>query len=312
MRFVIPRSSRLLASIAAAGLLLSGCGSGPSQAGAAAIVGDTRIPVSRVQSWFQDVLEKEPELKAQLQENDQLDELGRQLASYSVQQELVREAARAEGISVGEQEITELVDSMGGPREATRGKIHTPEQIRDAARTQLLATELGRKYLDRLAITFDFTQASTREEAESKASRMSRGPEQAAELIEADRRAGVPAGVDERLHAAENVQLAGATPLFGAEPGTVVAFEPRPQSGQWLIARIEDRNTEAPARKPVAAQVDDQTLHAVGMRLLGVTADRLGVQLSPRYGTWDQVGMGAAPNEGETRGFWFSEPAGAS
>lgn len=306
MSFVISRPLRLLVSIAAAGLLLAGCGSGPSRAGAAAIVGDTRIPTSQVQSWFHEVLEKEPELKAQLQQNDQMDELGRQLASYSVQQELARKAARAEGLSIDEQEITALVDSMGGPEAATRNKIYTPEKLRDAARTQLLATALGRKYLDRLAVTFDFTQATTREEAETKASRMSRGPEQAAEVIEADRQAGVPAGIDQRLHAAENIQLAGATPLFGARPGAVVAFEPQPQSGQWLIARIKERDTSVPAPEPAAAQADEQTLHAVGMRLLGVTADRVGVQLNPRYGVWDQVGMASAPNEGETRGFWFS------
>ncbi|GAB3283906.1 SurA N-terminal domain-containing protein [Parasphingorhabdus pacifica] len=311
MRFVIQRPLRLLALITAAGLLLAGCGPGPNKVGAAAIVGDTRIPVADVQSWFEAVLAKEEGLKPRLREQEQMDELGRQLASYSIQQELLRQAAETHGISVDEREVAELVDSMGGADAATRNKIYTPRNFEVAARSQLIAVELGRKHLDRLAITFDFTQAATRDEAETKAKRMAQGPEEAAELVDAELQAGTPAGRDERLRAAENVQLAGATPLFGARPGTVVAFEPQPQAGQWLIARIKERDTDAPPI-PAAAQADDQTLQAVGMRMLGVTADRVGVRLSPRYGVWDQVGLGSAPDESQTRGFWLSGPAESS
>lgn len=306
MSFVITRPLRLLVSIAAAGALLVGCGSGPSQVGAAAIVGDTAIPVTDVQSWFDAVLRKEPGLREQLHEQGQMDELARQLAAHSVQHELLRQAARDEGLNVDERKVTDLVNSTGGPQAATAGKIYTPDNFRDAARDQLLAIELGRKYLDRLGVTFDFTQATTRGEAEAKARQMAQGPQAATGLIESDRKAGVAAGADERLHASESVQLAGATPLFGAAPGTVVAFEPKPQSGQWLIALIKDRNTQAHTSVPAAAKTDDQTLQAVGMRLLGVTADRAGVRLSPRYGAWDQVGLAAAPNENETTGIWLT------
>lgn len=312
MSFIISRPLRLLASIAAAGVLVAGCGSGPSQAGAAAIIGDTRIPVSDVQHWFDAVLQKEPGLREQLRQQGQMDELARQLASHAVQHELLNRTARAQGVSVDERAVTELVNSMGGPQEGTAGKIYTPENFREAARDQLLAIELGREYLDRLAITFDFTQASTRREAEVKAKRMAQGPEQTAELIESDRQEGVPAAAGQRLHAAESVQLAGSTPLFGAPPGTVVAFESEPQSGQWLVARIRERNTQAPAPVPAAARTDEQTLRAVGMRMLGITAEEEGVRLSPRYGVWDPVGLATAPNEGETTGFWFAGPAGES
>ncbi|TDD47688.1 SurA N-terminal domain-containing protein [Saccharopolyspora elongata] len=298
----MPRHGRLLASIAAAGLLLAGCGSGPSQVGAAAIVGETRIPVSEVQSWFGEVLAKEPDLKPQLQQQGNLDELGRQLAAQLVRQELVDQAARDERLTVTDQQITDRINRMGGPQAATEGKIYTPQNLRDVVRTQLLTTELGRKYFDRLEITFDYTQATTRGEAEEKARRMAQGPAGAAAVVNEAARAGVPAALDQKLRATDSPQLAASTPLFGAQPGTVLAFEPEQNSGQWLIARIKERRTDVPPM-PAAGGADEETLQGVGAYLLGITADRVGVRLSPRYGTWDPVGLTAVPSEGETTGF---------
>ncbi|PKW14227.1 SurA N-terminal domain-containing protein [Saccharopolyspora spinosa] len=306
----MPRHGRLLASIAAAGLLLAGCGSGPSQVGAAAIVGDNRIPVSDVQSWFGEVLAKEPGLKPQLQQQGNLDELGRQLAAQLVRQELVEQAARDERLTVTDQQVADLINRMGGPAAATSGKIYTPQNLREVARTQLLATELGRKYFDRLDITFDYSQATTRGEAEEKAKRMAQGPAEAAAVVTADAKAGVPAALDQKLRATDSPQLAATTPLFGAQPGTVLAFEPETNSGQWLIARIKERRADAPPAVP-AGGADDQTLQGVGMHLLGITADRVGVRLSPRYGVWDRVNLVAVPSEGETTGFRMSAPAAA-
>ncbi|MBB5153591.1 hypothetical protein BJ970_001125 [Saccharopolyspora phatthalungensis] len=296
------RHGRLLASIAAAGLLLAGCGSGPNQVGAAAIVGDTRIPVTEVQTWFDEALAKEPDLKPQLREQGQLDDLGRQLAAQLVRQELVEQAARDERLAVTDQQVTDLINRMGGPQQATAGKIYTQQNLREVMRTQLLATELGRKYFDRLAITFDYTQATTRREAQEKAQRMLQGPAEAAAVVNTDARTGLPAALGQHLRATDSPRLAAATPLFGAQPGTVLAFEPEPNSGQWLIARINDRRTDAPPASP-AGGADEQTLQGVGMFLLGITADRVGVRLSPRYGVWDQVSLTAVPNDSETTGF---------
>ncbi|SFS55042.1 SurA N-terminal domain-containing protein [Saccharopolyspora flava] len=294
------RRGRLFASLAVAGVLLSGCGSGPGHAGAAAIVGDQRIPVSEVQSWFSEVLAKEPELKPQLRQQGQYDELGRTLAGQLVRKELVAQAARQDGLTVSEQQVTDMINQWGGPQ-ATRGKIFTPENLHDMARSEALVTELGRRYFDGLAVTFDFTQATTRAEAERKAHQMARGDAAVRDLIAADARAGVPAAAGQHLRAVDSPKLAASTPLFGAEPGTVLAFEPEPNSGQWLVALIRQREAK-PSPNPTSS-VDDQTLQGVGSFLLGATADRVGVQLSPRYGVWDQIGLQAAPNEGETTGF---------
>lgn len=294
------RRGRLFASLVVAGVLLSGCGSGPSQVGAAAIVGDQRIAVAEVQSWFSDVLVKEPELKPQLREQGQYDELGRTLAGQLVRQELVAQAAQENGLIASEQQVTDMINQWGGPQ-ATEGKIFTPENLHEMARTEALVTELGRRYFDGLAVTFDFTQATTRAEAERKAHQMARGDAAVRDLIAADAKAGLPASAGQQLRAVDSPKLAASTPLFSAEPGTVLAFEPEPNSGQWLVAHIRDRKA-APTATP-AGGVDDQTLQGVGTYLLGATADRVGVTLSPRYGVWDPIGLQPVPNEGETTGF---------
>ncbi len=301
MSSVISRPARLLVAVTASGFLLAGCGAGPVHAGAAAIVGDTRLPVTDVQTWFDDVMRKEQGLQPQLKHQGQMDDLGRQLASYRVRQELAEQAARTEHLTATDQQVDDLINQMGGPQAATAGKIYTPQNLRESARTEVLTTQLARKYINRLAVTFDFTQASTRREAEAKARRMAQGPEQAAAVIEDDRKAGLPATVGEHLRAADDGQLAATTPLFAAEAGTVLAFKPDEQSGQWLVVRIKERKDDLLSTNPVPN--DEKVLRGLGQQLLGLTADRVGVQLSPRYGVWDPIAVGSAPNAGETLGF---------
>jgi hypothetical protein len=299
VRFAIIRPARLLGLLLLT-LLLAGCGTVVNEIGTAAIVGPTRIPDSAVKSWFDAVLRKEPDVKAQLQQQGQMGALGRQIASLEVQQELLNQAAAAENLPVDEQAVQTMIAQMGGPQAATAGKIYTPQNVADEARSQLIASELGQKYLDRLSVTFDYTQATNRQEAETKANRMAQGLQQTEALIAADTGNGVPAATNQQLRAADNPQIAAATPLFGSPQGTVLAFQTDQQSGQWVVVRILSRRVDPGSGKP--AQADPQTLQGLGLQLLSLTADRVGVQLSPRYGVWDPIALGAAQNAGQTLG----------
>lgn len=307
MRFANIRPARVLVLLLAA-LLLAGCGSVVDKIGSAAIVGGTRIPDSAVRSWFDAVLQKEPDAKNQLQQQGQLGALGRQIATLEVQQVLLNQAAVTEHLPVDQQAIDAAVAQMGGPQKATAGKIYTPQNVSDEARAQLIATELGQKYLDRLSVTFDYTQAANRQEAETKANRMAQGVQQAEALIASDSANGVPAATNQQLRAADNSQIAAGTPLFGAPQGTVMAFQTDQQSGQWIVVRLLNRTDTPPATPAAPAQSDPQTLQGFGLQLLGLTADRVGVQLSPRYGVWDPIALAAAPNEGQTLGIRLLPP----
>jgi hypothetical protein len=285
-------------------LLLTGCGSVTGKIGTAAIVGNIRIPDSSVKSWFDAVLRKDPVLADQLQGQGEMGALGRQIASLEVQQELLRQAALRYHLPVNAQSVDDVVARMGGPRAASEGQIYTPRNVADGVRAQLIVTELGRAYLNRLAITFDYTQAANRREARVKAERMAHDPQQAAALVAADSAEGVPAATNQPLRAADNPGIAAKTPIFGAPPGTVLAFRPN-QSGRWLVVRILTRHA-GPAGP--ASRVDLETVQEFGWQLLGMTENQVGVRLSPRYGVWDPIALAAVPNQEQTTGFRLFPP----
>jgi hypothetical protein len=297
--------------VAAAGALLSACGSGPSQITSAAIVGGNSVSLTAVQQQLNMVLRKEPGAK-QLQQQNQLDALARNIVRLSVQHELVQKAAKDEGLVVDEAQITGLIDQQGGPEKASAGTVWDASTYRQHARDQLLLLALGRKYVDRLAVNFDYTQAPTRADALAKAQELAHGTVQAQqEIIRRDQAAHVAVGFNERVAAIDHLQD-GATVLFGALPGTVVAYPMNQNSavgsGQWLVAVIRQRTTNAPATSSSAKvdQLDPQLLGALGLRLLGPVADHTGVRINPRYGVWDQVGINVASTADQSIGYSFA------
>lgn len=304
----IPRF-RLLAGLVLAGTLLAGCGNGPASVGAAAFVGQDRIPVNEVQSRIRTVLDKEPGAREKLEQQGQLDEFGRRLASDLVRRRLVEQATREEGLRVDQQQVSAVIDSAGGAEKASKGQIYTAGDLEDAMRSRMLTGELGRKYIGRVAVTYDVTTANNRREAEEKARRMAAGEQQATDLVNADHQAGLGSATSQRATSGELPDLAAGTPLFAALPGTVVAFELQPQSGQWTVLRIKDRSTGGPGTVGDGSAQDEKKMQAFGTQLLRVTAQRNGVELSPRYGVWDPIALSAAPSAGETTGFAFTSPA---
>ncbi|ASU79946.1 hypothetical protein CDG81_18645 [Actinopolyspora erythraea] len=315
MRSVIVRPRLIVALLAAC--LLAGCGSQPSRVGSAALVGDQAIPVSTVEQRFDAVVRDRPRLREQLEQQGREDDLARQIAAFTVRQKLADVAAGRQNLHVSEQEVTEWVQQQGGPEAATEGTIFTPAEVRSVARSLLLMRELGSKHLSNTSVVFDYTSATSRAEAKRKAQRMARGPEQAAELIREDKADGGSAGSGRELSAANSPSFAARTPLFAAEPGTVLAF-PGPgqrSAGQWLVARITERHTgngEGQSDTPSLGRQGAQLTQAFGARLLGLTAQRVGVELSPRYGVWDPLELTAAPEKGQTTGFRIPEGSSLS
>jgi hypothetical protein len=300
------RTWAVLAVAALAVGLVAGCGSGPSQVGAAAIVGDRVVPLDQVQRQLNTVLAKEgPEAKAQLKAGEQLVDVSRQIVSLDIQHELLAITAQREQLSVDEQQVDQLIEQLGGAKAASKGTVYTPETFRQRARDQVLAAELGRKYLPRLAVTVDYTTVTTRAAAEEKAQELAAaGAAGARELIRADVERGGAAALDQRIVAARNPSFAAA-PIFGVPEGTVVAFPSSQQAGSWLVMVVTSRSTSAGGPQPATdtAGLDRSLLAAIGLRQLAMTAERVGVRLNPRYGVWDPVSLQAVPNENETAGF---------
>lgn len=285
-------------------LVVTGCGSGPNQLGAAAIVGQTVIPLQRVESQRDTALARlDRAQRAQLVQGRHLADISRNIVTLAIRHELLVEAARREGISVNEEQVTKLLDALGGAEQASRGTVISPAGFRARARDQLIAIELGRRALDGLAVTVDYTTVTSRSDAFTLARRLAENPDRARELIRAEKDAGAAAMLSARLVAAENPELAAA-PVFGVPKGTVVAFPVDESASQWLVTLVRSRTEHAAAANAGAAATvpDPKVLEQVGIRQLVPLAADLGVRVNPRYGIWDPVSSAVVPNENELGG----------
>jgi hypothetical protein len=286
-------------------MLLAGCGSGPSQVGAAAIVGDTAIPIEYVQAWWDRVL-SDDRLKEQLRANEQFDDLGRVIAREAVRHELLRQVAKREGLQFDEAQISDLIAALGGEQAAVEitQSIYDRNTIRDRARDQLLAVALARKYFD-TSLRFDMTVAANREQAVTKAHQLAAADSNGARsIIQADINRGLPAAADRKQSIADSVDAVLQTPLFAVPAGTVLAY-PNPDQagqGQWIVVVVRERSKGTPSGRPgavTADKVDESRLEGIGLRLLGPYSREIGVRLSPRYGVWSHEYVAVGETESE-------------
>lgn len=298
-----------------AALLLAGCGSGPAQAGSAAIVGDTVIPLDLVQGRLSSYLDRKP-ANEQPQEGGapqpKLDQTARDILTYKIQHELTLRAADREDVSVSEDALSQVLDQAGGAEQVSQGTFFDADTFRnERARDQLLQVEIGRKYADKLSVTFDYFFAKDTDEAKDRAEQVSRDPRKMDEFIrEAEQRSKPSdpplAGKDLKVTSAESPQLATSL-LFGVPANTVVAYRPSGENGNWLVALVKNRSTNAsPSPDGASQELTGTVLAGIGVRMLQPLADELNIRINPRYGVWDTTTMGLAPSEGEKAGFQFA------
>jgi SurA-like protein len=295
-----------------AALLLAGCGSGPAQAGSAAIVGDTVIPLNLVQGRLADYVDHKPsggQAQPEGAPQAKLDEIARGILTYKIQHELTMRAAEREGVSVSEDAISQVLERFGGAEQASQGTFFSADTFRnERARDQLLQVEIGRKYADKLAVTFDYFYANNTQDAIDKAKQVSRDTSKMDQFIrEAEQRNAQKdqpvSGRNATVSSAESPQLA-TTLMFGVPAGTVIAFQPSGDQGNWIVAHVKERTTNA--KKSTDGGSEELTgtiLAAIGVRMLQPLADELKLKVNPRYGVWDNTTMGLSPSEGEKAGF---------
>jgi hypothetical protein len=291
-----------------AALLLAGCGSGPAQAGSAAIVGDTVIPLNLVQGRLSDYLDRQPE-GGQAQEGGapqaKLDKTARDILTFKIQHELTLRAADREDVSVSEDMLSQLLDEAGGAQQLSEGTFFDADTFRnERARDQLLQVEIGRKYVDKLAVTFDYFYANNTQDAIDKAKQISRDPNKMAEFVRDAQQKDSQAGeTNAKVSSSQSPQLA-TTLLFGVPANTVIAFPPSAEQGNWIVAHVKERSTTAsPSAEGSSQELTPNVLAGIGLRMLQPLSDELNIKVNPRYGVWDTSTMGLAPSEGEKAGF---------
>lgn len=316
-------------AVAVAGGLLTGCTAGPSQVGAAAIVGDTVIPLESVQSWFDRVV-ADRERKERARASGQFDDIGRLIATESVRHELLRRAAERENLHVNEEQVTELLDQFGGPAGAIESQSQTPgagwllydeTNVRDRVRDQLIEVELARKYYDSTRIKFHGLDVEKRDEALDIAKQMASDPARVQDIIKDARAKGLPAGADIELAVSDSPRDAARLPLFAAPAGTAMVLACQAMacvtnSGVWEVVYVEERESDAPPstnpNKIDVSTVDESDLAGIGQRLLAPLMQDVGVELNPRYGVWEPVSLEAAPSDGERKVTTFAATSSRS
>lgn len=302
------RRAATLSVALVAGLVLAGCGSGPSQVTSAAIVGDRSVPLDDVQQEIRWLLDNVPQAE-QAKQQRKLDLQAREVVRSRVAHELTAIAAEREGLRADPAQVTELVETSGGAEAIARSVGVEPGRVREIATDQILLQQLAQRYLDRLTVSLIGTTIVTesagstaKEQAMELGRRIAEQPDQVRRIV---RQSGHEV-LDADLPLADVIQTqpeVAASAIFGAAEGTVLVIQPSRQQTGWLVALVEDRRVAARGDRSAATRTSPEYLYFTGLRLLQPIAEEVGVRINPRYGVWDETALAPAANEDEVSGY---------
>jgi hypothetical protein len=278
---------RALAVVATVGVVVSGCGTGPSQVGSAVIVGTTSVPLEQVQSRL-DVALGKTDVVAQLASSGVgAPDIARDVVTGAVMHDLLARTAATEGITVSEADVDAALQESGGADAAQSQSLYDLSAIRERVRDRLIAVKHAQRIVPGLTITADLVAANSRDDAAAKARVLATGGPEADALFasnpETSRR--------NMSYQAVRSPEAASTVLFGLPVGRTAYFQPSPQQGGWIVLRVTDRQEDANADPSAAASLGDSDLAAIGDRLLQPLSEEVGVRVNPRFGVWDPVSM---------------------
>nr|WP_051399692.1 SurA N-terminal domain-containing protein [Haloechinothrix halophila] len=299
------RRFALLVTAATTAIVLAGCSGEPTKANAAAIIGDDRISLDSVQDEVQWLLDNVPDMQ-QLQEQDKVSLLSRHIVQTRVRHELIGAAAQQEGLSADAGEVDELLQQVGGAEQAPSQFGVRSSRVREFASDYVLLQQLAERNLDRISVEFvgayisgESPEQTAKEKALDLGREIAADPDQAKELAQESGTEVIDQSVTLReLASGQQTALLAASPLFSADEGTVVVTQPSPQQGSlWLVALVEDRLVGASSGGESGQPVPPQLLAQIGIQQLAPFAAEQGVEISPRFGVWDQATVAIAENE---------------
>jgi hypothetical protein len=292
---VIKPSAVVVGVVAVTGLLVAGCGSGPSQAGSAAIVGDTVISLDAVQQELTTAVATQS-VAQQAQSQGQLDVLSREILTERVMHQVTAAAAARYHIAVSDADVDAYIAKSGGIDKIASPVLSAADQ-RATARDQLIEAKYATGFVDGLAVTFDYFAAGSQAEAVTAAKQLAANPSQFQAMASNVASQGGDANLGQNYTLAQYLQNPSGVlaPMFGAPENTIVVFSPNLGQSQevWYVMKIDKRTGGTPAGTPSAAASGGNTavLASVGTALLRPVAQTVPIRISPRYGSWDPVSM---------------------
>ncbi|HEY0450767.1 SurA N-terminal domain-containing protein [Actinophytocola sp.] len=320
-----PRATKtvLIAVLTALVAALTACGSGPSQINSAVLIDGRSISVDEVQAILDKVVKEQPAARPLAQQH-KLDLVAREALSQLIVHDLVTKAAREQHITANRDDVAKAMnqDPFGQkvptdgsvPAEALAAQlVYRARDLHDTVTDQILLAQLADKNFSGLKVTMDYTTvasdstgaaaASMRKKAEAKAHEFADNPNGVADLIAKDRAAGLDANEAAEFAAAQLQDPAlVSSVMFGAEEGSVVAFQPSAGQAFWVVGLIRKRETNASGQAAQPPQLSAEQIVAIGKRMLQPLADKIEIKVSPRYGTWDAASMGVVASAAESTG----------
>jgi foldase protein PrsA len=319
----VTRTVRPLAAAGLAVLLLAGCGDSPTRAGSAAVVGDERITTEELQEVVDRGL-SDPEAEQQFGA-DRAD-YQRQVLNRMVRALLLEEAAEQEGVEVTQgdvdEQLGEFAEQAGGreelERQASAGGI-SPTDLPRFAREVVLEITLGDELTADLDVPDEQIEAIYQQAIGQYEQARSRHilVEEEAEAneilaeVQADPSRFAPLAA-ERSTDTSNAEDGGDlgfqgrgtfVPEFDEAVFTQPENEPfvvQTQFG-WHVVLVEERRTTTlqQARPELRRRaLGEQRAEAVE-EVLRETAERVGVEVNPRFGQWDADAVEVLPSPGD-------------
>ncbi|HVM27179.1 MAG TPA: peptidylprolyl isomerase [Mycobacteriales bacterium] len=314
------RRPTLVLSVGLALALVAGCGDSPARSGAAATVGDERITTEELQSIVDRGL---TDPQAQEQFGADRADYQRQVLNRMVRALLLEEAAEQEGVEVTQGDVDEQIEQFaeqaGGREEleaqAAAGGI-APEDLPRFAREVVLEISLG----DALTEDLDVPQAELEAVYEQSIGQYQQVRSRHILLEEEQQARDVLAQVQADPAAFERLAAELSTDTSNAEQGGDLGFQPRgtfvpefdeavftepegepfvvqTQFGWHVVEVVERRTTSLEEATPELERraLAEQRTERVD-ELLRETAERVGVEVNPRFGQWDGEAVEVAPS----------------
>lgn len=271
---------RVVAAVAVVGAVVSGCGVG--QSGSAVILGAESIPLGVVQDDIAAALAPDKASVAAEAGLTDPQAIARYVVSSAVRHDLLARRAVEEGIVVTDEQVDA---ALGG--EAGAGSLFSGDRARQETRDQLIAGELGARYVDRLGVALEVAVLPTEEEAMATARALAAGGAEAEAAL-----AALPQGSSQALEITAAEAL-GQFPLypFGTAAGSVVVTKPPQEGLDYEVVRIVEQRIQPASGASAVDQIPVAQLAAFGYQLLQPAATELDVQVNPRYGVWDPLQM---------------------
>ncbi|MGH3631038.1 MAG: hypothetical protein ACRDRL_26800, partial [Sciscionella sp.] len=167
-----------------AAVALTACSTGPRQQGAAAIVGDTVVPLAQIQQDLNALISAHPTEAAQAQQHKQLGQVSRQLLGTQIRHLLLAQQRKTDHLGYSHAQFDQLLRSYQQQNNGGKPLSGVEEQqARTAITDQLLQVDLAKKKLAGLSLDADVVLADSRADALAKSKQIAAHPGSVTTLI---------------------------------------------------------------------------------------------------------------------------------